>query len=357
MKRLYTIVLILISNICFAQQIKYTVGHNDWDPDSLGNHRVVLSIAPATNNFVIIANIDWRRSDEHPEDKEVIVVDAISNQRILNVIATINRETCFLQFQPTKSRKYYVYYMSYKVDRKSNYPNAKYLKPEPAASKEWLDMISKIRVKDFATVDSIESINQMNSFYPMEVIAKASEVKALEDKYPAKKYMVFPEDRLHIIKMKHDLPQRWIISGLKNAFTDAVDRGENYSYQLGIYPVSRDLEDVKVVFSDLKSKSGKIISSKVMSCLNNGGVDYKGEPFTKQVNVAKGDVQAMWCLLNIPENASAGIYEGTATVTVKGLPATSVKIVLKANDAVSKNSGINEPQKETRLTWLNSTMA
>jgi hypothetical protein len=357
MKRLYTIVLLLISNICFAQQIKYTVGHNAWDPDSLGNHRVVLSIAPTTNNFVITTNIDWRRSDEHPEDKGIFVVDAVTNQRILNVVASVYRESCFLQFQPTKSRKYYVYYMPYKVDGKSNYPNAKYLKPEQAASKEWLDVISKIRVKDFATVDSIESINQINSFYPMEVIAKASEVKALESKYPAKKYLVFPEDRLHIIKMKHELPQRWIISGLKSEFNDETDKGENYTYQLGIYPVSQDLEDVKVVFSDLKNKSGKIISSKVMSCLNNGGIDYKGEPFTKQVNVVKGDVQAMWCLINIPENASAGIYEGTATVTAKGLPATYVEIVLKVNDVVSKKGGIDEPQKETRLTWLNSTMA
>ncbi len=300
MKRLYTIVLLLISNICLAQQIKYTAGHNDWDPDSLGNHRVVLSIASATNNWVFTANIDWRRNDEHPEDKAVIVVDAVTNQRILNVIANVNRESCSLQFQPTKSRKYYVYYMPYRVDRKSNYPNAKYLKPEPTASKEWLDVISKIRVKDFATVDSIESINQMNSFYPMEVIAKSIEVKALKDKYPTKKYLVFPEDRLHIIKMKHDLPQRWIISGLKSIFNDVTDRGENYTYQLGIYPVSQDLEDVKVVFSDLKSKTGKVISSNVMSCLNNGGIDYKGEPFTKQVNIAKGDVQAMWCLVDIP---------------------------------------------------------
>ncbi len=31
--------------------------------------------------------------------------------------------------------------------------------------------------------------------------------------------------------------------------------------------------------------------------------------------------------------------------------------MLKVNDAVSKKGGINEPQKETRLTWLNSTMA
>ena len=157
--------------------------------------------------------------------------------------------------------------------------------------------------------------------------------------------------------MKHDLPQRWIIGGLKGLFNDETNKGENYTYQLGVYPVSQDLQDVKVIFSDLKSKTGKIISSKVMSCLNNGGFDYKGEPFTKQVNVAKGDLQAMWCLLNIPEDASAGIYEGTATVTVKGLPATTVKIMLKVSDAISKNGGINELQKETRLTWLNSTMA
>jgi hypothetical protein len=357
MKKLLTPILILIANICFAQEIKYTVANNDWNPDSLGNHRVILSVDSKGSN-VVKSVINWRRNDQHPENKQLFVVDAANDQRIYNVkIGSIDRESGTIYFQPAKSTKYYVYYMPYKVDGRSNYPNAKYLKPAETASADWLASIQNNKNIPLAKVEAIQSINQMNSFYPMEVIAKASEVKALEHKNPSKKYLVFNEDRLHSIKMKDDLPQRWIISGVKNIFNGEAARGENYTYQLGIYPVTENLDNVKVTFSDLRSKSGKSISSKVMSCLNTGGVDYKGEPFTKQVDVAKGDVQAMWCLVDIPAGTPAGVYEGVAMVTAKGVPATPVKIALKIDPTVLKNGGINEPQKQTRLTWLNSTMA
>ena len=77
-----------------------------------------------------------------------------------------------------------------------------------------------------------------------------------------------PEDRLHSIKMKHDLPQRWIIKGLTNVFNGETKKGENFTYQLGVYPVMKGLDSVQITFSDLKSKSGQVIPAKVMSCLN-----------------------------------------------------------------------------------------
>lgn len=357
MKKLSLILLFFIGKICFAQELKYTVGNNDWDPDSLGNQRVVLSVGAKGSNVAKVT-IDWRRNDTHPENKQLFVVDAATNQRIRNVkTETITRESGTIYFEPSAGTKYYVYYLPYKADRKSNYPNAKYLKPEQTASADWLSSVSNAKNIPVAKVESIESINAFNSFYPMEVIAKASEVKALEKKNSAKKYLVFPEDRMHPIKMKYDLPQRWIIKDLKNTFSDEAHRGENFTYQLGIYPVAQNLEDVQVSFSDLKSANGKAISSKVMSCLNMGGVDYKGNPFTKKVNVAKGNVQAMWCLVNIPVNAKPGTYSGIATVKAKGLPATPIHIILKVDDKIAKKGGIDEPQEQTRLTWLNSTMA
>jgi Family of unknown function (DUF6067) len=349
--------LLFTCNICFAQQLKYTVANNDWDSDSLGNQRVVLS-ADAKGSHVVKAVIDWRRSDSHPENKQLFIIDAVSGKRILNVkVGSIDREGGTIYFEPTSGIKYYVYYLPYKIDRKSNYPNVKYLKPEQTASPDWLASILTDKNIPLAKVESIESVNAFNSFYPMEVIATASEVKALESRYASKKYLVFPEDRMHPIKMKYDLPQRWIISGVKNTFNAETDKGENFTYQLGIYPFKQNLENVKVTFSDLKNAVGNVISSKVMSCLNTSGVDYKDLPFTTEVNVAKGHIQPLWCLVNIPKTAVAGVYNGTATLSAKGVPITEIKVTLKVDNKTSKKGGIDEPQKQTRLTWLNSTMA
>ncbi len=357
MRKFLFAILLFTCNICVAQQIKYTVGNNDWDADSLGNQRVILSVDAKGGNAVK-AVIDWRRNDSHPENKQLWVIDAASGKRILNVkIESLTRESGTIYFEPSQGTKYYVYYLPYKIDRKSNYPNVKYLKPEQTASPDWLASIATSKNIPLAKVESIESVNAFNSFYPMEVIAKASEIKSLENKYAAKKYLVFPEDRLHPIKMKYDLPQRWIISGVKTTLNKEADKGENFTYQLGVYPVKENLENVKVAFSDLKDAQGQVISSKVMSCLNTNGVDYKGSPFTKEVNVPKGHIQAMWCLVNIPKTAVAGVYNGTATLSAKGVPATEIKVTLKVDKKTSKKGGIDEPQKQTRLTWLNSTMA
>ena len=94
-----------------------------------------------------------------------------------------------------------------------------------------------------------------------------------------------------------------------------------------------------------------------MSCLNTGGTDFKGEKFSKKVDVAKGDVQAMWCLVDIPAAIAPGVYEGTVTVSAKKAENTSIGVRIKVGSETAVKAGVNEPWKQTRLTWLNSTLA
>jgi hypothetical protein len=355
---LYCSLLILVCNISLAQEIRYVTKNNDWDADSLGNHRVVLTVSgpePYLANVVI----NWRRNDLNPEKKGLIVVDSTTNKRVMNVsVESINRENCTLYFQPVKAdNKYFVYYMPYKVDKKSNYPNAKYLEPQQTADADWLQSLPDTKTMQEATVESIESVNVINSFYPMEVIATAAEVNNLIQQNAGSSYLVFPEDRLHPIRMKHDIPQRWIINGMKSVSNGEVKIGENYAYQLGIYSVTKDITGVKITFSDLKNRSGKVISSTVMSCLNTNGVDFKGDGFTKQVDVAKGDVQAIWCLVNVPATTIPGVYEGFITVSATDAETTRIGIRLQVDAAMAVKGGVNEPWKQTRLAWLNSTLA
>lgn len=359
MKKLrYLLLLLFAAQFTFAQQIKYISKNNDWDADSLGNHRVVLTLQKA-NTDVAKAVINWRRNDMHPELKQLFVVDSTTSKRIMNVqVAANTRETGVLYFEPVKGdNKYFVYYMPYFVDRKSNYPNVKYLKASETADAAWAQTIANNQNIEGAKVESIESINAMNSFYPMEVIATDMEMKNIISQNAGKTYLVFPEDRQNVIKMKHDLPQRWILNGVQPVFNGTAKRGENYAYQLGIYPPAKNLEGVKLTFTDLKTKNGAVISAKFMSCINNGGTDYRGKAFSKTVDIAKGEVQAMWCLVNIPVTAAAGTYEGTVTISAKNAETTKTGVKITVEQAIAPKGGIDEPWKQTRLTWLNSTLA
>src|SRR3984885_7115833 len=165
----HLLVLVLLLSACsaaFSQELKYVTKHNDWDPDSLGTHRVAITVADPAKK-VAKALIAWRRNDLHPEQKGVIVVDSATNERILNIgFGAISREACILYFEPKpQDSKYFVYYLPYQIDRKSNYPNAKYLPSAGTATGDWLRLTADTANITKANVDCIEEINALNSFY------------------------------------------------------------------------------------------------------------------------------------------------------------------------------------------------
>ncbi len=155
--------------------------------------------------------------------------------------------------------------------------------------------------------------------------------------------------------MNDRLPLRWVRKGIRSSFSDTVAKGENYTWQLGIYAL-RSLTHIAVEFSDLKDGSGHQISRDLLYCFNTSGTDYTGKPFAKQVNVDSGRIQALWCGADIPASIPAGLYQGVLKVTADGAAASSIAIKLRVTDSIEKDNGISEPWKQTRLKWLNSTL-
>ena len=354
-KKLLAIIFFFAGNAAFSQSISNTNCNNCWNPDSLGNHRFVIDFK-GTDKYAKVM-IPWRRRDENPQDKRIIMEDAKTGERILNVKSgNINREFGEIYFEPVSGPgNYYVYYMPYKNEGRSNYPKGVYLKPDTTASVDWLNGINATSIPQ-ATSKEMQSIDSFNTFYPMEIIATGKETEQLIKKNKSEPFLIFPEDRLHSIRMNHDLPERWIESGSKNSFSGQATKGENFAFQLGIYAL-QNLENVKISFTNLTSSSGNTILSKDIFCINTNGIGYDGIPFSKLVNISGGTIQPMWCGVNIPENAIAGNYTGKAIISAKDLPEKEVSISVKVNNTVLKKGGVNEPWKMTRLRWLNSTMA
>lgn len=358
MKKQFAAIIFLLSCLTSsAQKIPYTNCPNCWLPDSLGNHRVVLSYT-GSRAAIAVADIPWRRRDANPGDKRIILVDAKTNKKITNVyVNDVTREKGKITFEPTSGTgTYYVYYMPYKNEDRSNYPKGVYLKPEKTASDVWMQKVATYGAVTGATVKAFQSIDAFNSFYPMEVIATKAETDALISKNKKNAFLVFPEDWLNAIRMAKDLPQRWIERGPQNKYTGIASRGENFAFQLGIYAL-QNIENVKVTFSSLTSATGKIIPASALFCINTGGTTYDAKPLTKIVNIAQGEVQALWCGVNVPVSALPSIYTGKATIQADGKTAKVITISIKVNSKIVKDGGVSEPYKMTRLGWLNSTMA
>ncbi len=359
------IAFIFLFSVCTlsasAAELKYADGNNSWNADSLGNHRIVVRLSVkeyGKDHRAARVVIPWRRRDEHPELKGLIIVDALTGQRVMNVLRkAVSRESGELLFEPVSGAgEYFVYYMLYKNEGRSNYPKGVYRTPDTTASAGWLGLLGSIPVMPTAVAEEYQAIDPFNSFYPMEIIATETETASLIKKYSGKPFIIFPEDRFHSIRMKHDLPLRWIQKEARDRFADSVQCGEFFTYQLGIYAL-QNLEEVNLTFTDLKGKNGGVISSKNISCFNTEGVSYTGVPFHTHLNVDRGTIQALWCGVDVPENIPSGIYVGNVKISAKGTQQKEISIRLFVSNTVAQEGGIGKPESMTRLRWLNSTLA
>ncbi len=165
-KELYTLIFFFTAMSAFSQEIQYTNCTNCWNPDSLGNQRVVVAFS-GSGKFAKVV-IPWRRRDNDPQNKRIIVEDAKTHLKILNVTSgTLAREYGEVFFEPASgSGEYYIYYMPYKNEGRSNYPKGVYLKPDTTASVEWLNALRSDNNIPAATVKEFQSIDAFNSFYP-----------------------------------------------------------------------------------------------------------------------------------------------------------------------------------------------
>jgi hypothetical protein len=340
-RKLFLFLLVLSGSTLSAQVLPYVDGHDAWNPDSLGNFRAVVYCA--SSGPLAVAHIFWRRRDENPEAKRIIVEDAATHARVPSATGVLTRESGEVRFVPVSGKGvYYVYYMPYKNEGRSNYPKGVYLKPVNDELPGGKPVACLAR--------SIEYINAFNNVYPMEVIATRAETDSVVARHAGEPYIVFPEDRMYPIKMQRDLPYRWLRASVSRF--GAAERGENYAFQIGIYAL-RDLRHVQLRFSPFRGPG--VLD--LFTCINTQGVTYVGKPFEPEVDVPARTVQALWCNLTVPVNAAPGAYVGTVEIIAEGLPVRRVPLRLTVTDQVAVEGGVNEPSKMTRLPWLNSTMA
>jgi len=357
--------LVVLLLIYAAPEIPYGTG--EWDAEQLGNHRVVIQVDQSSD--AVFVHIPWRRRDPDPNEKKVILIDAKTKERILNILRVeINREFGEFIFQPkTAPGVYYLYYLPNVLSGRSNYPTVIYPGPENTAGREWLHRhgMDKITAETspqkrfpHAEIVEIQSVDEFNSFFPMEVIATAEEVQLLLTENSDKSFLLFPEDRKYPIRMTEDLPLRWIRSGAGGPFYGEAFQGEYYSFQIGLFACRSDIEDVDIRFSELEEPLGSTrISASYFTCFNTGGIDWTGKKFDRVCPVKKGHIQALWCGVQIPEQAVPGTYKATLWIKPEHMDPQEIEFNLTVLDETIHDAGDAEPWRHSRLRWLNSLLA
>jgi tetratricopeptide (TPR) repeat protein len=335
-KRIIEIIDILTKDD--SEQI--SCGTGSWDSDTLGNHRIVINVTQASDAAAV--HIPWRRRAINPENKKVILIDAQTNQQINNILhGEVTREFGDFVFQPSSGPGlYYLYYMPY-ILKGTHYPQVTYPQTEKTYKDQWLEqneLTVPLTNESFKTLprakaSQIQSIDEFNSFYPMEVIATSEETQKLLQEESSEDYLLFPEDRKYPIRMTDDLPVKWIEKGPTEEF-----RG--------------------IDFTGLAGPLDSRIETTALSCFNKSGINWDGEKLHKMCPVEKGKIRPLWFGIQIPQQAEPGIYKGWITIRAVNLSTSKrINLILEVKDKILADAGDSEPWRHSRLRWLDSEIA
>lgn len=359
MKKFFLFLTVCFSLPVIAQDIRpdeSLYGTAFWEADTLGNHRAVVRV----NTSADIAKIylPWRRRDHQPDQKGLIIVDAQTGKQVVNFYRKeINREFGIIFFQPqTVPGNYYIYYLPYHSSG-GPYPKVFYTREQTIPDSNWVTMA---KIQETTAIEAnlvqFQSRGSFNNFYPMEIIATAKEKEKLIQNNPDKKYLIFAEDRMHPIKMFHDIPYRWTTKGAGNLFFAEADQNEYFVFQIGLWAVQQDIKNIKVKFSDLTGAQNTIPAT-AFTCFNTEGKDWLQRPMQIDYQIPQNQVRPLWVGIQMPNGIHAGLYTGEITISGDNAETQKLNLHILVSDRILTDKGDSDIYRLSRLRWLNSDIA
>jgi len=339
----------------------FKVADQTWNQDTLGNHRAVIK-ADAIDCKAIKAELKWRRPDRKIGQTTLIIRGARTGAESKNFcIENPTSEKVSILFEPVDGEDtYYVYYMPHIIHQGSlelRFHNInEYIPYDAAKGGQWKASIADGKIAE-GTVTAFEAVNEFEAFTQMGNIATAEETAKIAAAHPENP-VIFTENRCFAIRLFDRLPVRWITTNTpKDSFAGEALKNEYYVWQIGLWTAHGAVSDIDVKFSDLKLVGGSaVIPASGQTCFNTEGTDWDGSRMDIDLDVPAGRIQALWCGVQVPENAAAGLYKGTVTVSGEGMKTRTIELALTVGNGTLADKGDNDLWRLARLRWLNSTI-
>ena len=148
------------------------------------------------------------------------------------------------------------------------------------------------------------------------------------DAEEAQGFVVY-QDAERMIAPPRDVPRREQIVEGDRAVMTSLCPGETRAAGAVIHPL-RDLKSVSIHFSDLRSSGGDVLGSECLRADHVETMFYRANNFRQYsrmpraivrfdtIDLSAGNREQFWIYCTAPDNASAGAYEGEATVLSQG---------------------------------------
>lgn len=197
-------------------------------------------------------------------------------------------------------------------------------------------------------------------FFPFTVlgntqnISTADALSKYKEKLQDKTFLAFPQVREQPLKWFDSIPENAIMQAISNDVVKLnANPGELFVFQIGIWALHTELENVQLRFNALKGNQAAVAAGR-MICYNLEGVNFRGVPFFKTVNVPSGRIQALWIGTDL-EGIPAGVYKGTIIVS-SGKSMQKIPVELNVSGDEVTDHGYDQGWRLSRLNWLNSTV-
>lgn len=190
---------------------------------------------------------------------------------------------------------------------------------------------------------------------PMLTLIDATALQEIASRHAGETALVFAESREFPIRRVQGLPTRWLpqTQAAQVSFSGQAQPGEYYVFQIGVFAL-KECGPLALTFGDLRSAAGSLPAG-AFRCLSLGGIDHNGQPFTKEIQVKPGQLQALWVGVSVPKTAK-GLFTGTAQVRVEPTKSVPVQVTLNVDGPVLNDSGDSMAKNLSRLRWLDSTV-
>jgi hypothetical protein len=307
-------------------------------------NRIVFHVDVPPGTPVVRGEAVWRRSSLSIRVQGLKLLHAESGTLVQDArLIHYNQDSVIIDFRPAAGNG--VYHLYFGAAERVLFD----------ASPEWLDLSTSIYDPPRAIPECIEARCQLDSFYPMEVIALNHEVETLLGAHPEAPYLVFPEDRDRPIKLRAEIPAHWAREGPSETVELQADRNEYRVFQLGIWACRADQNDIQVSVSDLQSEAGTLPASSLQCVTLESKTRhlYMGRP-TGPFDVPQGQVGALWFGLDLPRDCVPGTYQGTLLVQPAKQPPTAIPIRVYVSAREVPEHGDHDLWRLSRLRWLES---
>ena len=358
---------------------------------SFGNHRFNITLpATAVAAGSASSTAQWRRSDSSPLEKAVFITTSGHTPLNCSFVGTPTADAATFAFAPAAGEtEYFIYYMALTTceyagggcvyGAQSSYVAA-------GANGSCTAATSSDVVPSAAPLPAVyDTRAEFESFEAMEMPMTAAEHSSFIAARGGQGIIAVAEARENPVKMKRQLPMRWVGSPTQPQLEATVQPGEHFTFQVALLshvdaevvntscaycaPINKcdqapyNASDctptnvTAVTFDDLLGPAGARIPAAALRCMNTEGVDFWGRDFTTTTQVPRGEVKALWFAAVIPADAVAGRYSGVTNIHLgdDGLSIT-VQLALTVGGAVLPHGGDDDIERGTRLHWFDSKL-